>query len=99
MSRKIEVVRYNPEWRTLNEAEAKKITNILECEVSKIHHIGSTAIAGILAKPIIDIMVEVHDIARIDALIFHSMPSLWIEIAMQLLHSEAAAKKAISNKP
>ncbi len=66
MSNKIEVVAYNPDWQTLYEDEAQKITNALEHEVSSIHHIGSTAIPGILAKPIIDIKVVVNDSARID---------------------------------
>jgi GrpB-like predicted nucleotidyltransferase (UPF0157 family) len=67
MPREIEVVAYNPEWRTLYKAEAQTITNVLGAEVFRIHHIGSTAIPGILAKPIIDIMVEVHDITKIEA--------------------------------
>lgn len=31
-----------------------------------IHHIGSTAISGIYAKAIIDMLVEVHDITKVD---------------------------------
>ena len=65
MSRKIEVVPYNILWQTLYEAEAQKITNALGSEVFGIHHIGSTAIPGIMAKPIIDIMVVVHNIMKI----------------------------------
>jgi len=62
MPREIEVVAYYPDWRTLFEDEAQIIINVLESEVFKIHHIGSTVIPRILAKPIIDIMIEVHDI-------------------------------------
>jgi len=65
VSRKIDVVPYNPNWQTLYEAEAQKITNALGSEVFRIHHIGSTAIPGIMAKPIIDIVVGVHDITKI----------------------------------
>lgn len=39
---------------------------VLGDEVVAIHHIGSTAIPNTWAKPIIDILVEVHDIERID---------------------------------
>jgi GrpB-like predicted nucleotidyltransferase (UPF0157 family) len=37
-------------------------------EVVAIHHMGSTAVPGLAAKPIIDLLVAVHDIARLDAL-------------------------------
>jgi len=39
---------------------------VLGQEVMAIHHVGSTAIPNISAKPIIDILVEVHDIGKID---------------------------------
>ncbi len=34
--------------------------------VVTIHHIGSTAIPSIYAKPIIDFLIEVKDIAKVD---------------------------------
>src|SRR5699024_7933036 len=35
-------------------------------EIIEIHHIGSTSVVGLMAKPIIDIMPVVRDINRID---------------------------------
>lgn len=35
-------------------------------EIVQIHHIGSTAIKGIYAKPVIDILVEVENINNVD---------------------------------
>lgn len=46
--------------------EVDVLTSILGQEIIAIHHIGSTAIPGICAKPIVDILVAVHDIERID---------------------------------
>jgi GrpB-like predicted nucleotidyltransferase (UPF0157 family) len=66
MARQIKVVPYHPNWSELFEAEADELTAILGQEVVAIHHIGSTAIPGISAKPIIDMLVEVHDIEKID---------------------------------
>jgi GrpB-like predicted nucleotidyltransferase (UPF0157 family) len=63
---KIEVVPHNREWRNEFENESKRITLALEQIVVGIHHIGSTAIPNIYAKPIIDILVEVNDIAQMD---------------------------------
>ena len=66
MLRKVEVVPHDPQWPIRFEAEAQAIASLLGQEVVAIYHIGSTAIPGIKAKPIIDILVEVKDIGRID---------------------------------
>lgn len=62
----IEVVPYNAIWKNDYESEAKKIKNILKDIIIDIYHIGSTSISGIKAKPIIDILVEVEDINKVD---------------------------------
>jgi GrpB-like predicted nucleotidyltransferase (UPF0157 family) len=67
MLRRIMVVPYDARWPDLFQEEADELVTIFGEEVVAIHHIGSTAIPGIHAKPIIDILVEVQDIERIDA--------------------------------
>ena len=64
--RKIAVLPHNHNWSDMFKAEAEKITASLGEEVLEIHHIGSTAIPNISAKPIIDILVVVRDIDKID---------------------------------
>ena len=64
---KVEVVDYNPEWPILFREEAEKIKGILGDELIEIHHIGSTSVENLKAKPIIDIMPVVRDITKIDA--------------------------------
>ncbi|MFQ5419843.1 MAG: GrpB family protein [Anaerolineae bacterium] len=54
--RNIIVVPYNNEWPHMFQQEAAEITAIVGGECLSIHHIGSTAIPGMSAKPIIDIM-------------------------------------------
>jgi GrpB-like predicted nucleotidyltransferase (UPF0157 family) len=66
MVRKVEVVPHDPNWSKLFRVEADQVAVVLGREVVAIHHIGSTAIPGISAKPIIDILVEVYDIEKID---------------------------------
>lgn len=66
MSRKIEVVPYDPAWEDKYVAEAKLISDLLQSELIAIHHIGSTAIPGIAAKPVIDMLVEIADIEQLD---------------------------------
>lgn len=63
---KVEVVPYNPNWSNLFEVEAKQWFNLLNLNVIAIHHIGSTAIPNIYAKPIIDLLIEVKDINQVD---------------------------------
>ncbi|MFZ5353174.1 MAG: GrpB family protein [Bacillota bacterium] len=62
----IEVVPYNPAWKKEYEKEAAMLMEIFLDEIITIHHIGSTSIPGIYAKPVIDIMIEVKAIDRID---------------------------------
>lgn len=64
--RKIEVVPYDPAWQKAFERESKRVMNALAKNVITIHHIGSTAIPGIDAKPIIDLLVEVKNILAVD---------------------------------
>jgi GrpB-like predicted nucleotidyltransferase (UPF0157 family) len=64
--RKIEVVPHNPRWRDAFEAEAEEVAAALGGNVVAVHHIGSTAIPNIHAKPVIDLLVEVRDVAEVD---------------------------------
>jgi GrpB-like predicted nucleotidyltransferase (UPF0157 family) len=57
--RKIEVVPYKAEWTQIFVQEAKLIKNLMGDLIVNIHHIGSTAIPHIKAKPIIAIIPEV----------------------------------------
>ncbi|MFC1623578.1 GrpB family protein [Patescibacteria group bacterium] len=50
---------YNSKWKELFEKEKELLKNIFEDEAVDIQHIGSTAIPGILSKPIIDIAILV----------------------------------------
>ena len=56
----IEVVSYDPDWPRRFEAERERLEEVLAPWLSGgIHHIGSTAIPGIAAKSIIDMMAGV----------------------------------------
>jgi GrpB-like predicted nucleotidyltransferase (UPF0157 family) len=57
---------HNPHWRSDFEAEAGALRQRFGAALSAIHHIGSTAIPDIVAKPIIDILIETTSLAAID---------------------------------
>ncbi|MBS8264776.1 GrpB family protein [Mesobacillus boroniphilus] len=64
--RRVEVVPYNPEWKTLFENEKQLLETILEPAEVEIHHIGSTSVPGLSAKPIIDIMLAADSLAQVE---------------------------------
>ena len=63
---KVDVVPHSPRWRYNFQEESLWIRSMFSPLLVGIHHIGSTAIPGIYAKPVIDILVEVTDITAID---------------------------------
>lgn len=63
--RKVEVVQHNPEWKNLFEIESQAVTKALGQNAIAVHHIGSTSIPNIYAKPIIDLLVEVKNIYEV----------------------------------
>ncbi|MCF8000516.1 MAG: GrpB family protein [Halanaerobiales bacterium] len=64
--RKISVKPYNENWKVKYNKEKYKLEKKLNDIIVKIYHIGSTAIPNIKAKPIIDILVVVEDINKVD---------------------------------
>lgn len=52
----------NPAWETWFREEKEHLLKVLpEKYVLSVHHVGSTAVKGIWAKPIIDILLETND--------------------------------------
>jgi GrpB-like predicted nucleotidyltransferase (UPF0157 family) len=64
--RTIEVVAYDPRWLEEFRKESHRISEVLTDQIVHIHHIGSTAVPGLKAKPVIDIMLEVKDVDDLD---------------------------------
>jgi len=59
----ITVVSYRDEWAHAFKHEAPRLTAILGDEAIAVEHIGSTAVPGLDAKPVVDVMVGVDEIA------------------------------------
>ncbi len=60
---KVSIVSYDPNWVEKFEQEKELIQRTIgEFITGGIHHVGSTAIPGLSAKPIIDIMVGVDSL-------------------------------------
>jgi len=63
-SQPVEIVEYDPAWPRRFAEERDRIAAALGPAALVIEHIGSTAVDGLPAKPVIDIMVGVSDIER-----------------------------------
>jgi GrpB-like predicted nucleotidyltransferase (UPF0157 family) len=58
---RIEVADYDPAWLRLFQREADRIRAVLGKRVVQLEHVGSTAVPGLAAKPVIDILLVVPD--------------------------------------
>jgi len=54
---------YAPEWPRLFAREADRIRAVLDEVALRVEHVGSTSVPGLVAKPIIDILLVVSDSA------------------------------------
>ena len=76
----VSVVPYQPSWPLAYEQEAACLKEVLSGLLVSIHHIGSTSVPGLAAKPIIDILPVVTEITAVDALadaLYSSAMSIW----------------------
>jgi GrpB-like predicted nucleotidyltransferase (UPF0157 family) len=62
----VRVVPYDTLWPTRYEAEAKRIREAVGGVLVELHHIGSTSVPGLSAKPVIDMLAEVAGLAELD---------------------------------
>jgi GrpB-like predicted nucleotidyltransferase (UPF0157 family) len=63
---RVEVVDYDPAWPQRFEEEAAALRATLpEGIIGRIEHFGSTAVPGMPAKPIVDVLVEVPNLEMV----------------------------------
>jgi HAD superfamily hydrolase (TIGR01549 family) len=80
LSCRILIADYDPQWPELFRREADRIRDTLGRWALRIEHTGSTSVPGLVAKPIIDVLLVVTDSADENAYV----PTL--EAAGYLLH-------------
>lgn len=66
---KVHLTHYDPIWPERFQQEKKLLAAALQPLQAQIEHMGSTAVPGLAAKPIIDIMIGLEDFAQADTLI------------------------------
>lgn len=60
--REIVIVDHDPDWAQKFTTERNRIVHALGTRARRVDHIGSTAVPGLPAKPIIDINLSVDDV-------------------------------------
>jgi GrpB-like predicted nucleotidyltransferase (UPF0157 family) len=64
---KIRIVAYDASWPGLFEQQRSRLAEVLEpWLIGPIEHLGSTAVPGLAAKPIIDMLARVDDFEALD---------------------------------
>lgn len=61
--RKIILVEPDPQWPVVFAREAARVRQALGERALRVEHVGSTSIPGLIAKPVVDLLLEVADSA------------------------------------
>jgi len=84
--RTVDLYEYDAEWVSQFEVARCELVEVLGDLVAGVHHIGSTAVPGLVAKCTIDIALEVRSIAefreaipRFDALGYEYRAASWFD--------------------
>ena len=62
----VRIVDHDPAWAALAAAELRRLEAALGDGARRLEHVGSTAVPGLAAKPILDLQLSVDDIAALE---------------------------------
>lgn len=85
---KLRLSEYEADWNTMFAHEAELLQKVFNKEIIQFEHFGSTAIPGMIAKPVIDMLGIADDIGKIDS----------YEKKLSLLGYEAAGEWGIAGR-
>ena len=75
---------HNVEYKNWYEIEEEKFINLIgEKDIARINHIGSSAVNGLLSKPIVDILLELKDGCNLDIIIDRILDEGWTLMSSQ----------------
>lgn len=76
----VDIVAYDAEWPAKAEMEINKLKTVLPLSrIIDIQHVGSTAIPGMAAKPIIDIQIAAHSLEEMKVIAVPALQKLGYE--------------------
>ncbi|WP_207515409.1 GrpB family protein [Longitalea luteola] len=62
----VEIESYNPDWQLMAGEISARLANVLGENLTCVEHIGSTAVPGLAAKPVIDLIPVVNSLTQLD---------------------------------
>ncbi|HEX9932581.1 MAG TPA: GrpB family protein [Allosphingosinicella sp.] len=62
----VRLLPHDPSWSRLASIEAERLTAAARGALAAIHHIGSTAVPGLRAKPVVDLLGVASGLAALD---------------------------------
>jgi GrpB-like predicted nucleotidyltransferase (UPF0157 family) len=62
----VTLVDYRPDWPARFEAAADELRAVFEGHAVQVEHVGSTAVVGLCAKPVIDILLGAEDLTLVE---------------------------------
>jgi GrpB-like predicted nucleotidyltransferase (UPF0157 family) len=72
----IEIVDYDPRWPKLAEQAIGELNEALPGAFTRIEHFGSTAVPGLAAKPVIDLMAGVLALGSVTERLDRTLPEM-----------------------
>lgn len=76
----VDIVAYDPEWPTIASIEINKLREMLpSSKIIDLQHVGSTAIPGMAAKPIVDIQIAVPSLEEMKVIAIPALQKLGYE--------------------
>lgn len=89
LQEEVSVVPYDPAWPRTFEEEKRHLLDCLPSElIRRIEHFGSTAIPGLAAKPIVDVLVEVASLEETKARIAPVLEAQGYDYFWRATHGE-----------
>jgi GrpB-like predicted nucleotidyltransferase (UPF0157 family) len=64
----VELAAPNPWWPQIFKQESVRLCRALHCQPDMLEHIGSTAVAGLVARPVVDIAIGTGPCAPLDTI-------------------------------
>ncbi|GMV07480.1 MAG: hypothetical protein AMXMBFR53_37550 [Gemmatimonadota bacterium] len=61
----VQVVPWDPRWPEQFEAEREGLLPLFGDAAASIHHVGSTSVPGLAAKPVLDVLVETPRLLKV----------------------------------
>lgn len=85
----VSLVPYDPRWPLMFEKEKKHLLACLPARlIRRVEHFGSTAIPGLAAKPIVDMLVEVGSLEETKATIVPALEAQGYDYFWRATHGE-----------